>query len=174
MSVSGYTTKASSGSVTARDYITRPNDSTQYAAGDAISDNTSTPTAAGYFTFAFGGMTAPTVVLTDFYIHKSAQGSTNATFALLLFTARPALAGFEDNAASAITDTEMRDDCVGVVQFAAADWNNVATGDAQNVAQNITVTGTGEGLTLYGVLIAQAAYTPGASEVITVACKALR
>lgn len=174
MSVSGYTTRSSPSGVTARDYITRPNDTTAYAAGDAMSDNTTTPTAAGYFTFAFGGGTGQTTQLTDFYIHKSAQGSTNAAFALLLFTSLPALAGFEDNAALALTDTEMRDDCVGVVAIPAAGWNNVTTGDAQNVSQTITVTGTGEGVTLYGVLTAQGAYTPGANEVYTVAAKALR
>lgn len=173
MSVSGQVTKSSPGAVSAWDYITRPNDTTQYAAGDGVSDAGTTATAAGYFTLNFGGTTGDYIVLTDFVLHKSDHDTTSADFALLLFRTVPAATGFDDNAASAITDTEMQD-CVGVVPFPASGWSNVGTGDIQSVQQTIMVPNTSTSLTLYGVMTAQGGYTPAANEVFSLLAKAVK
>lgn len=153
--------------------ITRPADTTAYAAGDAISDNATTPTSGGYFSFTLSGINGGAFTLIDFTLHKSAQGSTNATFDLLLFTTLPDLAGFEDNAALGITDAEMKE-CKGVVRFAAADWANVGTGDIQTVTKCIGVVAGSSTMTIYGILTAQAAYTPGSAEVLTLTAHAIQ
>lgn len=152
-----------------QDSVTRPaGNTTQYAAGDAISDNATTATAAGYFALDFktkgegyGGL-----MLTDFTLHKSDQDQTAAAFALLLFTTAPAFAGFEDNVALGITDAEM-EECKGVVRFAAAGWANVALGDIQTVSQDIGIVMGANSTIIYGILVAQDTYTPGDAEKFT-------
>ena len=158
-----------------QDSVTRPNDSTQYAAGDAISDNATTATAAGKFILDFqtksGGFGS--VLLTDFTLHKSDHDVTTATFWLLLFDASPAVAGWEDNAQLAITDAEMQN-CKGVVTFAAADWANVVIGDVQTVSKTIGFVFPTASTTIYGILVAGDTYTPAASEIFTLTVKAIQ
>lgn len=154
--------------VEAQDSVTRPTgNTTQYAAGDAISDNATTATAAGYFALDLLA-TQGSVRITDLTLHKSDHDVTAATFWLLLFTTAPAFAGFEDNVALAITDAEMAD-CKAVVTFTAAGWANVVTGDVQTVVPNtpigiVTAAGTS---TIYGILVAGDTYTPADGEVFT-------
>ena len=69
-----------------QDSVTRPADTTQYAVGDAISDATTTATAAGAFTLDFQTQVGGSVLLTDFTLHKSDQDQTGADIWLLLFT----------------------------------------------------------------------------------------
>jgi hypothetical protein len=153
--------------VEAQDSVTRPADTTQYAAGDAISDNATTPTAAGYFAFDVLA-TQGSVQITDITLHKSDHDVTTATFWLLLFTVAPAFAGWEDNAQLAITDAEMKD-CKAVVTFTAAGWANVVTGDIQTYTPStpigiVTASGTS---TIYGILVAGDTYTPASGEIFT-------
>lgn len=156
-----------------QDSITRPNDTTQYAAGDAISDNATTPTAAGYFSLDFDSQDGAGIMLTDFTLHKSDQDQTSADIWLLLFTTLPALAGFEDNAALAITDAEMKE-CKAVVKFDADDWCNVATGDIQTVSKTVGVVFASGSSTMYGILVAGAGYTPAANEIFTLTVHGLQ
>lgn len=162
-----------------QDSVTRPSDTTQYAAGDALSDNATTATSAGYFAITFdiipqGGMT-----LIDFTLHKSDQDTTGADFDLLLFTTAPAFAGFEDNAASAITDAEMQD-CKGVVRFASTasgsspGWTNVGTGNAQTVSQPIGIVFAAGSSTVYGIIVLAGTYTPASAEVFTLTVKGIQ
>lgn len=149
-----------------QDSFTRPANVTAYAAGDAISDDTTTPTALTFTGPArlpeYGGAIRAVTV------HKSDQDLTNADFDLLLFDTSPAVAGFDDNAALAITDAEFAN-CVGRVAFTgSSDGVSVVTGDLY-VKQNLYipfVVGTTNAL--YGVLVARAAYTPASGEVFTV------
>ena len=157
--------------VEAQDSVTRPNDTTQYTAGDPISDNATTPTAAGYFVFDFAGQVGAGLRLLDFTAHKSTNATTGADFDLLLFTALPALAGFEDNAACAITDAEMQD-CKGVVRFTNGAWTNVITGAVQTVSFERGVVLASTSSILYGILINASTYTPAASEVFTITAHA--
>lgn len=155
-----------------QDSVTRPADTTAYADGDAISDNATTPTAAGYFIFTFNHKAGGGLTFKDFTLHKSDHDTTNATFNLLLFTTLPALAGFEDNAAIAITDAEMLE-CKGVVNFPAASWVNVGTGDVMTVPSEICVVPASTGSTVYGILQAGAGYTPASGEIFTVTAHAM-
>ena len=159
-----------------QDSITRPNDANIYTAGDAISDNATTATAAGCFTLDFKTPAAGgSIQLTDFTLHKSDHDVTAATFWLLLFDAMPAVAGWEDNGALAITDAEMLT-CKAVVTFPAASWANVITGDVMTVCptQPIGIVFPAGSTTLYGILVAGDAYTPSASEILTLTAHAIR
>lgn len=159
--------------VEAQDSVTRPNDTTQYAAGDPISDNATTPTAAGYFTFDFAGQPGAGYRFLDFTAHKSTNATTGADFDLLLFTTLPALAGFEDNAACAITDAEMLE-CKGVVRFTNGAWTNVITGAVQTVAFERGIVPTSASSTVYGILMNASTYTPAAQEVFTITAHAVQ
>lgn len=157
--------------IEAQDSVTRPaGNTTQYAAGDAISDNATTPTAAGAFTLDLKHKVGGSILLTDFTLHKSDQDQTTADIAVLLFTTLPAFAGWEDNVASAITDAEMLE-CKGEVKFTAAGWVNVGTGDVQTVSKSIGIVLPAATSIIYGIMIAQAGYTPGDAEVFTLTVK---
>lgn len=153
-----------------QDSVTRPSDTTQYAAGDALSDNATTATAAGYFALTFDVIPQGGIMLTDFTLHKSDVDATGADFDLLLFTTAPAFAGFEDNAAIAITDAEFQD-CKGVVRFDADDWANVGTGNIQTVSKPIGIVFAAGSSTVYGILCLAGTYTPASAEVFTLTVK---
>lgn len=159
-----------------QDTVTRPSgNTTQYTDGDAISDNATTPTAAGYFALDFKTLSGGygSVLLTDFTLHKSDHDDTLAAIDVLLFTTAPAFAGWEDNAALAITDAEMQE-CKGVVRFTAADWTNVVTGDVQTVSKTIGIVFPANSTTLYGIMVAQDGYTPGDGEVFCLTAHAIQ
>lgn len=147
--------------------ITRPNDATQYTAGDAISDNATTPTAAGYFSWNFASRMGGSVFITDALFHKSDTDLTTCSIGMMLFTTLPALAGFEDNGAIAITDAEMKE-CKGIIKWPDADWDTVITGDVCHVKPNIGLVLPAATTTVFGILFAIDAYTPSAQEILTV------
>ncbi len=156
--------------VEAQDSVTRPNNTTAYTAGDAISDNATTPTAAGYFALDVDG---GGVTFTTFTLHKSDQDQTNCAITVLLFTVPPAFAGWEDNAASAITDAEMLN-CRAAIPFTAAGWSSCGTGDIQTVALTVPLVCAAGVEVVYGIMIAQAAYEPGASEILTLTASGVK
>lgn len=155
-----------------QDSVTRPSNTTAYTAGDAISDNATTATSAGAFTLNFRHRQGGSLTLTDFTMHKSDQDQTSADIFVLIFDALQAVAGWEDNAACAITDDEMKT-CKGVIKFDADDWCNMGTGDVQTVSKTIGIVCASDSTTLYGIMIAGAAYTPGSGEVFTLTAHAL-
>lgn len=159
--------------VEAQDSVTRPSDTTAYAAGDAISDNATTATAAGYFALDFKGRPGGGLMLTDFTLHKSDQDQTNADIWVHLFTTAPAFAGFEDNATLAITDAEWKEH-KGSVKFDADDWANVGNGDTQTVSKTIGIVPASDSSTIYGIMSAGAAYTPGSGEIFTLTAKGVQ
>jgi hypothetical protein len=156
-----------------QDSVTRPADTTQYADGDAISDNATTATAAGAFTLDTEMSLGGGVMFTDFTLHKSDHDETSADFDLLLFTTLPALTGWEDNGQLAITDTEMLE-CKGVVRFTSSDWTNAVTGDIQTVQKTISVICAAADQNVYGILVAAGTYTPASGEIFTLTAHALQ
>jgi hypothetical protein len=146
--------------------ITRPSgNTTQYTAGDAISDNATTPTSAGYFSFDAGLAAGMSFRLTDFTLHKSDSDLTTPDIGLMLFSTRPALAGFEDNVALAITDAEMKE-CQGTLVFST--YRTIGTGDISTVSQNLGFVLAPTDTIMYGLLYAVGGYTPADGEVYTV------
>lgn len=148
--------------------FTRPADTTQYSVGDAVSDNATTPTAA---TFVLTGLSiAPNAggMIDSVTLYKSDSDLTGASFQVNFFDTQPAAAGYEDNAAIAITDAEWKR-CIGFVQLTTGtDSSAVQTGDAF-CKSNLNlpyeyVTGTSP---LYVVITALGTYTPASGEAIT-------
>lgn len=148
--------------------FTRPANTTQYSIGDALSDNATTPTAA---TFALSGLATSLDtggVIKAVTLYKGDQDQTGASFQVNFFDTQPAAAGWEDNAAIAITDDEWKR-TIGYVQLSASsDVSNVVTGDAY-CKSNLDlpyayVTGTSP---IYIVITLLGTYTPASAEPFT-------
>ena len=148
--------------------FTRPADTTQYTAGDAVSDATTTATAA---TFVLTGMAANAHIggkITGVSLYKSDQDQTGADFDVYFFDTQPAATGWDDNAAIAITDAEWKQ-CVGFVRLVAStDAVSVVSGDLYHRTNLDLVYQCVSGSTLlYPVIVARGAYTPASAEVFT-------
>lgn len=143
--------------------FTRPADTTQYTAGDSVADNATTPTAATFTLLGMGNSGR----ITSVTLHKSDQDQTGADFDVYFFDTQPAAAGYEDNAAIAITDAEWKQ-CIGFVQLtAAADVVSVVTGDLYNKTNLDLPYQTLTNNNLYFVIVARGTYTPASAEAIT-------
>lgn len=148
--------------------FTRPSDTTQYTAGDAVSDATTTATAATFVLTGMASMKGGGGKITGVWLHKSDQDLTGADFDVYFFDTQPVATGWDDNAAIAITDAEWKQ-CVGFVQLtAASDGLSVVTGDLfgrtnLDMAYECVAGST----TLYPVIVARGTYTPASAEVIT-------
>lgn len=137
--------------------VTRPDNTTQYAAADVIGAATGD---AMEFHSEMSGVVKSAVLI------DSAAEATKPDVDLMLFDTEPTVAA--DNAAFAVTDAQM-ERCVGVIQFAGSNFRIGATGNGVIVA-----TSFGElpyfavARKLYGVLVARNTYTPIALEKFTV------
>ena len=146
--------------------ITRPTDTTQYADGDGVSDDTTTPAILSFTSMVpLAGMGG---VIRGAILHKSDQDLTAAAFDLYLFDTTVAVTGFNDNAAIAITDAEW-ETCIGFIEFAQADGRNVVTGDIWNKTNlDLSYQCVKDSSTIFGVLVAREAYTPGNAEKLSI------
>lgn len=144
--------------------FTRPADTTQYAAGDLVANNT-TAGSVTQMTFAFDNGGKP-VWLRRIKITKSDPDVTNSAFRLWLHKDAAVTFSNGDNGALAIASSTL---AIGDV---------ITTQDLTIVA---SLTGAGDVLTasfdagvhllpatLYGFLEARGTYTPGNAEVFTV------
>lgn len=148
--------------------FTRPANATQYAAGDAVSDDATTPTAATFTIVGVASGAGTGGKIKSVALHKSDQDQTGADFDIYFFDTQPVATGWEDNAAIAITDAEWKR-CFGFVQLTAAvDAVSVVTGDLYNKTnldlpfQNVTDVND-----LYFVIVARGTYTPSSAEIFT-------
>ncbi len=151
---------------------TRPSDTTQYSAGDSVSDNATTATAATFALHSMGAMSGMGGVIHSVTLHKTDQDATGADFDIYFFSGPVVGSGFEDNAAIAITDAEWQT-CIGFVSLTAtSNAVSVVTGDLycksnldlpyQCGADTATVVAP-----LYFVVVARGTYTPASGEVFT-------
>jgi len=152
----------------------RPANTTQYADGDGVADDATTPTAA---TFKINGV-APSQGfgghITDLVLHKSDQDQTGADFSVYFFNEAPAVTGFNDNAAIAITDAEFLTCQNFVALTASADAENVVTGDIygkSNLDISYQCAPDDENTALYVVIVARGTYTPASGETFTLTVK---
>lgn len=145
--------------------VTRPNDTTAYAAGDAIANATSSAVVLT-FTNAARALGAGGVVMGALLLDEAAQ-ATKGQFELYLFSAAPTVPN--DNAALALSAADLRN-LVGVVNFGS---NPYVTNAASGASGNCAYVATGVNLPfncgttvqdLYGVLVVRNAYTPVAQE----------
>jgi hypothetical protein len=145
--------------------FTRPADTNIYAATDSVNVATTGVALEFKSMVPIPGMGG---ILRGAVMHKTDQDLTAAAFDLYLFDTAPAGAGFEDNAVIAITDAEWLN-CVGFIEFAQADGRSVVTGDLWNKTNlDLAYQTVKNDSSLYGVLVAQAAYTPASAEVFNI------
>ena len=148
--------------------FTRPADTTQYAAGDALSDNATTPTAATFLLSGLSTVMGSGGMIDAVTLYKSDSDLTGASFQVNFFDTQPAAAGWEDNAAIAITDAEWKR-CIGFAQLVTGtDSSAVQTGDVF-CKSNLNlpyeyVTGDSP---IYPVITLLGTYTPASAEAIT-------
>jgi len=144
--------------------FTRPANTTQYAAGDTMSDSAAVmtfPKALKEFSGAI-----QQAILVD-----SANQSTLLDAELWLFDTAPAVP--TDNAAIAFTDAELAR-LIGVISFASVDSKvgiptSGADGNVVNVQSGLGIPVVGLRTNdIYGVLVARNAYTPVSGEIFTV------
>jgi hypothetical protein len=140
--------------------ITRPADTTAYAAGDALSDSTSAPTSGG-FTFAVARASGGSVLITDAYCYSSNDPATPLQCELFLFN--QSVTNINDNAAFVVSDTEIKT-LVADMQFALRDVGNNDMYHATNLGFVATCSGSAN---LRGLVRVLNAYTPASAEVIT-------
>lgn len=156
-------TVVAAGLVTVSTDVTRPADTTAYAANDCISDSTSAPTSGGFTLTGAARTTAKSGLMTDVVI-TSSNPAGGLSGELWIFDT--SVTNINDNSAFSISDAEVKT-LVSVVPFVTvADTNN-----SQAVVQvnaGFTTTGTAN---LRFLLKAKAAYTPISAEVFTVRAK---
>lgn len=158
--------------VTVSDSFIRPNDTTQYAAGDGLSNDatSATPMTFSGTTLTDGGWG----IIRGATLLQSAYSATPLDADLLLFTSSPTGTTFEDNAAAAVTDAQMAD-CVGIIFFDGSADGHAGTataGTGGNLLQvkydlRIPFRNVADSRDLYGIYIARSTYTPIAVEVFT-------
>lgn len=147
------------------DTITRPSNTTAYAAGDAISEVT---TNDG-FTFsevAEPGGNRRSGSIDSAVLISSANQSTKLDAELWIFAVEPGEDA--DNSAFSPTDAELAD-LIGVIDFPSVDWKE-GNGNAVCVVAGVQLPFKcqDKDVQLFGRLVARNAYTPVSAEEFTV------
>jgi hypothetical protein len=140
--------------------FTRPADTNAYAAGDIVSNNTSGGAA---IRFSGAGFPSAPVRILRATLWKSTNVVTSANFSLVLYNQDPGVQN--DNAAYAETFAN-RSKVVAIIPFTImlAYGSNVAQVDFLPPSGEMdAVLGDGQS-SLWGVLVATAAYTPGSAD----------
>lgn len=160
--------------------FTRPADTTAYASGDLVANNT-TATSVTPLTFAFpvdstpGNQTAAAdksiLLIKRVGLSKSGTNVTNATFRVHLFSQNPAATSpvgitNGDNGIFSIAKAGY----LGYVEFAS--MNAMKDGAAKHELADDMM--SPEETSLFGFIEARGAYTPASAEVFTVTVEALR
>lgn len=147
---------------------TRPADTTQYTAADAVSDvATTTATVSKFLLPNMSKMAGMGGIIHSITLHKTDHDLVGADFDVYFFSAAVAGTGFEDNATIAITDAEWQT-CVGYRALTATgDARSVETGDLYTQDSIILPYQGGTDGALYFVVVARGTYTPASEEVFT-------
>lgn len=147
--------------------VTRPADTTAYAAGDAVTNSTSSPTV-----ITFDGVTRITNgsgVITAASMIDSANQSTKGIFELWLFST----SATPDNDNSAFTPTDGETEAlIGVIPFNVCYVGDATAGAGGNCVYPVTglsipfvaASSTDD---IYGLIVVRNAYTPVSAEKFT-------
>lgn len=146
--------------------FTRPNDSTPYAVGDLVANST-TNTAVVPLSWLITGNAHGAVYARRVKLKKSTNVTTNAQFRVHLYTTAPTVSNGDNGAWLSIEAGYLGSLDVTV---------DKAFSDPASNGLGVPMTGTGteielpggQDVTIYGLVEARAAYTPGAQEIITV------
>lgn len=143
--------------------FTRPSDTTAYASGDLVANST-TAGSVSPLSWTAARVSAGTFFINRARLKKSTTSITSAQFRLHLYTSSPTCAN-GDNGAWSTTHSgylgSLDITCDKAFTDAAGGEGIPATGSQIEVALT-------SGQTIYGLLEARAAYTPGNAEVFTV------
>jgi hypothetical protein len=155
------------GILTCTTSITRPSDTTAYAALDAYSDSTSAPTSGGFTFTSAARASGKSVILTDLVVTNSNAAATPLQATLFLFDT--AITNINDNAAFTISDSEILT-LVAKIPF------TMGTGAANNHVHlqnlNIGITTVGSANLRFAIRV-ENVYTPASAEVLTLRAKFL-
>jgi len=135
-----------------------------YAAGDAISDSTSAPTAGGFTFTGVGRVSGGSAIITDVTVCSSIDAATRLAGELFLFN--QAVTAINDNAVFAVSDAEIKT-CVGVIPFSMFDAGNNAFCHITGLNILVTCVGTAN---LRFLIRARNAYNP-ATDTLTFTLK---
>ena len=144
--------------------FTRPADTTQYTANDVVSNSTATTELLVFRDCVrFAGGTGQ---LLSGLMFATTDAATNPNFDLMLFD-RPTITLAADNAASTVTDAEIRF-FTAAITFDGTNASNVATVGANLI---IGASAIAQGFRcadgsrdLYGLVIDRGGYTPASAE----------
>lgn len=148
--------------------VTRPADTTAYAAGDAISNSTTAPTTGGFTFTGAARKSGGSGLITDLCVMTSNDPATRLSGEIYIFN--QSVTNINDNAAFGVSDTEIKT-CVAVIPFSFFDAGN--NGFAQMSGLNILFTCSGSA-DLRFLIRARNAYTPASAEVFTFLIKILQ
>lgn len=145
------------------DSITRPANTTAYAAGDAVSDT------GGDAHFAFveclhRGLTSGEIVAARI---TSTAGGVGTALDAELWLFHTDVTAVADNASWTLSDAQALTR-VAIIEFPTADWRLNANNCTCDVYPNQPFSGIGADRTLYGQLVARNAYNPTSGETFTV------
>jgi len=143
--------------------ITRPEDTTQYTAGDVVADD-----AGGMISFEGLSLFKESgAIIKSAAIISSQNASTPLEAELLLFSESFAIAA--DNAAFAPTDTQL-EKIVASILFPSAGWSEGVSSSGADGNSFCTIMNLGYAVPsdLYGVIVARNAYEPVSAEKLTI------
>jgi hypothetical protein len=150
--------------------FTRPADTTAYTSGDLVANSTT----AGSVVPLSWNVGKNTIAIRRIRVKKSTTSTTNASFRLHLYTASPTCAN-GDNGAWSTTFSGYVGSLDVTVDKAFSDASGGYGAPNTGVEVSIPDTyGTTGFTTLYGLLEARAAYSPGSAEVFTVDLEIIR
>lgn len=164
--VAGYTAL-----VPASATITRPADTTAYASGDLVANSVTAGSVLALQFQTAARLPAGTGYVIGARIQKSTNTATNAAFRLHLFTITPTFTSAGDNSAISTVVVSAGGylgyvDITAMTGFSAVAWG---TGAPDNTRGSLPFECVASSQTLYGIIEARGAYTPGSAEVFTVA-----
>jgi hypothetical protein len=151
--------------------FTRPADTTAYASGDLVANNTTGASVAA-MSLTVARVTAGSFMLRRLKLHKSGTSTTSASFRVHLFRSPPETVTNGDNGAFSVS---------GVADYIGA-WDVTTDRAFTDGAAGIGVPVIGgdmtiklaSGTTISALIEARAAYTPASAEVFTITADVLQ
>lgn len=144
--------------------FTRPADTTAYASGDLVANNTSSGSVTP-LSWVVTGNIKGNLLIRRCRIQKSTNTTTNASFRVHLYEASPTCTN-GDNGAWLTTNSSYIGAMDVTVDKAFSDPGSQGNG-VPNTGSEMIIDG-GVDKTIYGLVEARAAYSPGNAEIFTV------
>ena len=153
------------GVVTITTSYTRPADTTAYAASDAMSNSTSSPSVLTFTSLA--SASGKSGIITDLFVSSTAAAAMSGE--LWLFDTSPT--AINDNAAFALNDADAQKAIAKIPFTTSVDATNNAVAHVSNLGIGYTGSGSAN---IYGLVRVTQAYTPANAEVVQFRLKALQ